>query len=74
MLSLCPFDISAGVGAFVIKLSQISSFFLISAKKATIVSSATLLKLVRTPLSFLLRCHLKIILFSLPITSDERRA
>ena len=27
MLSLCPFDISAGVGAFVIGLSQISSFF-----------------------------------------------
>ena len=27
MLSLCLFDISAGVGAFVIGLSQISSFF-----------------------------------------------
>ena len=27
VLSLCPFDISVGVGAFVIKLSQISSFF-----------------------------------------------
>ena len=27
MLSLCPFDISVGVGAFVIGLSQISSFF-----------------------------------------------
>ena len=27
VLSLCPFDISAGVGAFVIGLSQISSFF-----------------------------------------------
>ena len=26
MLSLCPFDISVGVGAFVIGLSQISSF------------------------------------------------
>ena len=26
VLSLCPFDISAGVGAFVIGLSQISSF------------------------------------------------
>ena len=27
MLSLCPFDISVGVWAFVIGLSQISSFF-----------------------------------------------
>ena len=27
VLSLCPFDISAGVGAIVIGLSQISSFF-----------------------------------------------
>ena len=27
VLSLFPFDISAGVGAFVIGLSQISSFF-----------------------------------------------
>ena len=27
ILSLCPFDISAGVGAFGIGLSQISSFF-----------------------------------------------
>ena len=27
MLSLCPFDISVGVGVFVIGLSQISSFF-----------------------------------------------
>ena len=27
LLSLCPFDISAGVGAFVIGLGQISSFF-----------------------------------------------
>ena len=27
VLSLCPFDISAGVGAFVIGLSQISSFY-----------------------------------------------
>ena len=27
VLSLCPFDISIGVGAFVIGLSQISSFF-----------------------------------------------
>ena len=27
VFSLCPFDISAGVGAFVIELSQISSFF-----------------------------------------------
>ena len=26
LLSLCPFDISVGVGAFVIGLSQISSF------------------------------------------------
>ena len=26
MLSLCPFDISVGVGAFVIGLGQISSF------------------------------------------------
>ena len=26
VLSLCPFDISVGVGAFVIELSQISSF------------------------------------------------
>ena len=28
VLSLCPFDISVGAGAFVIRLSQISSFFL----------------------------------------------
>ena len=27
VLSLCPLDISVGVGAFVIGLSQISSFF-----------------------------------------------
>ena len=27
VLSLCPFDISVGVGAFVIGLSQISSLF-----------------------------------------------
>ena len=27
VLSLCPLDISAGLGAFVIGLSQISSFF-----------------------------------------------
>ena len=27
LLSFCPFDISVGVGAFVIGLSQISSFF-----------------------------------------------
>ena len=27
VLSLCPFDISVGVGAFVIGLSHISSFF-----------------------------------------------
>ena len=27
VLSLCPFDISVGVGAFVIGLSQICSFF-----------------------------------------------
>ena len=27
VLSFCPFDISVGVGAFVIGLSQISSFF-----------------------------------------------
>ena len=27
VLSLCPFDISVGVGAFVIGLGQISSFF-----------------------------------------------
>ena len=27
VLSLCPFDISVGVGSFVIGLSQISSFF-----------------------------------------------
>ena len=30
VLSLCPFDISVGVGAFVIGLSQISSFVLCS--------------------------------------------
>ena len=30
VLSLCPFDISVGVGAFVIGLSQISSFFSVS--------------------------------------------
>ena len=30
VFSLCPFDIYAGVGAFVIGLSQISSFFLFS--------------------------------------------
>ena len=27
VLSLCPFDISVGIGVFVIGLSQISSFF-----------------------------------------------
>ena len=27
VLALCPFDISVGVGAFVIGMSQISSFF-----------------------------------------------
>ena len=27
VLTLCPFDVSVGVGAFVIGLSQISSFF-----------------------------------------------
>ena len=27
VLSFCPFDISVGIGAFVIELSQISSFF-----------------------------------------------
>ena len=31
-LSLCPFDISAGVGAFVIGLTQISSFFSVESK------------------------------------------
>ena len=30
MLSLCPFDISVSIGAFVIGLSQISSFFSLS--------------------------------------------
>ena len=35
VLSLCPFDISAGVGAFVIGLSQISSSFLLSALTLT---------------------------------------
>ena len=30
VLSLCPFDISDGVGVFVIGLSQISSFFIYS--------------------------------------------
>ena len=33
VLSLCPFDISVGVGAFVIGLSQISSFFSLNNKK-----------------------------------------
>ena len=32
MLSLCPFDISVGVGAFVIGLGQISSFLSIYSK------------------------------------------
>ena len=32
VLSLCPFDISVGVGAFVIGLSQISSFFSLKIK------------------------------------------
>ena len=32
MLSLCPFDISVGVRAFVIGLSQISSFLSLSRK------------------------------------------
>ena len=36
VLSLCPFDISVGVGAFVIGLSQISSFFSFSIYKANI--------------------------------------
>ena len=34
VLSLCPFDISVGVGAFVIGLSQISSFFSCNPKVA----------------------------------------
>ena len=33
VLSLCPFDISVGVGTFVIGLSQISSFFSSSYRK-----------------------------------------
>ena len=33
VLSLCPFDISAGVGAFVIGQGQISSFFSYTVKK-----------------------------------------
>ena len=32
MLSLCPFDISVGVWAFVIGLSQISSFFSVTTR------------------------------------------
>ena len=35
MLSLCPFDISVDVGAFVIGLSQISSFFFKRARLST---------------------------------------
>ena len=34
VLSLCAFDISAGVGAFVIGLSQISSFFSLASQPA----------------------------------------
>ena len=33
MLSICPFDISVGIRAFVIGLSQISSFFLLASYK-----------------------------------------
>ena len=33
VLSLCPFDISVGVGAFVIGLSEISSFFSLKSSK-----------------------------------------
>ena len=36
MLSLCPFDISVGVWAFVIGLSQISSFFSWSGKNCSL--------------------------------------
>ena len=35
VLSLCPFDISVGVGAFVIGLGQISSFLSLTRDIAT---------------------------------------
>ena len=40
VMSLCPFDISVGVGAFVIGLSQISSFFSIYLRNAAETFSA----------------------------------
>ena len=36
VLSCCPFDISGGIGAFVIGLSQISSFFHTSARRVVV--------------------------------------
>ena len=40
VLSLCPFDISAGVGAFVIGQGQISSFFSYTVKKGSFAELA----------------------------------
>ena len=48
VLSLCPFDISAGVGAFVIGLSQISSFFLLIYKAVYFQHDTTVAALLST--------------------------
>ena len=37
VLSFCPFDNSAGVGAFVIEMTQISSFFLLQIRNCLII-------------------------------------
>ena len=44
VLSLCPFDISVGVGAFVIGLSQISSFFSESTSSVSVRSNNVQIK------------------------------
>ena len=47
VLSLCPFDISLGAGAFLIGLSQISSFFSFSLGEFIWYHLCTLLRVVR---------------------------
>ena len=63
MLSLCAFDISVGVGAFVIGLSQISSFFSCSRTfyfRTSLSTSVTLLVLNPRQWSFAIHSNLKI--------------
>ena len=68
VLSLCPFDISVGVGAFVIGLSQISSFFSICIDHVHILlHMAIFVGTIQTsfcPITFKLYMH---------IVADERR-